>query len=253
MRAVRVLTAATRERFWQFLQEHHQGKTIGELAALWNKPGCRGHAPKVNNDRVAYWLEKLHLKLTKADYIRLPTMRAKQSRAQRKRRAQERAELESALRDEKQAILQRDPRTLLRRCQGECAKKWPLTRRFFPYAGGTAKYFLSTCILCYHHLAGTAQERRALRRKQFDADTDAQIERLHQRAQQWLDQHAEAQAQQCAECHRRWPITARTFPIYTAKSSAKQLHRKTCRFCLRKKERRWDRARRAALVNQAAS
>jgi hypothetical protein len=242
--SVRIFSREEREAFREFVRSRAAGYTPSDIRDEWNKQAATKRWPTVNNERVTYYLRQLGLQKTKREYMQVESYRRRQSIAQRARRAKEREPRRRVLRTRRAELYARESDLPRRKCQA-CYETWPLTKEFFPNAGGSAKYFLNTCRLCYHGLSGPAAERRKQRALRYDRHVVVkQISAAKAERDAFLHQHRNFPTRRCSRCQEVWELLPKRFLRYTLASGG-ELYRKTCRFCLRVSARLKERAKKA--------
>jgi hypothetical protein len=242
MSSVSVFSPEQRDAFREFVCSRASDHSLTDIRDLWNKDAATKQWPTVNNERVLYYVRAQGLKKTKSEYMRFESYRKRQSSAQQERRAKEQASILRTLRVRREELYAREGNLPRRNCD-VCRETWPLTDEFFRRSGVGRKYFRKTCKNCYHKVSGTAVERRAQRTDAYDRHVIVkQLSLAKTERDAFLRQHRNFPVRRCFRCHETWELTLKRFPKYKL-PSGRELHRRTCRFCLRKDARFKQRAK----------
>lgn len=243
MSSVSTFSSEQRDAFTEFVRLRAADHTSTDIRDAWNRGAAAKQWPAVNNERVLYYLRAYGLNRTKSEYMRFEAYRRRQSLAQKTRRAKEQAARLRILRVRREELYARETDLPRRKCQ-VCCETWPLTDEFFRYSGRGGTYFLKTCRTCYYNsLCGTAVERRKRRMEAYDRHVMVkQISLAKAERDAFLHQHRNFPTRRCSRCHETWELLLKRFPKYKL-ASGRELHRRTCRFCLRTDARLKERAK----------
>ena len=154
------LSSLELERFQTFLLAHASRCTPEQIALLWN----RENTPVISRRRVVYHLQKLGIKRTWAEVMRMPFSKAKQRQVSKKAaqasqlrwkgyRERQEAELREVARQQRHVARSRD-RSLGERVCRDCRRRWPASEPFFVLyekqttAGVRRRYLGRSCRLC---------------------------------------------------------------------------------------------------------
>ena len=154
------LSSLELERFHTFLLAHASRCTPEQIALLWN----RENTPVISRRRVVYHLQKLGIKRTWAEVMRMPYSKAKQRQVSKKAaqasqrrwegyRERQEAELREVARQQRRRARSRD-RSLGERVCRDCRRRWPASEPFFVLyekqttAGVRRRYLGRICRLC---------------------------------------------------------------------------------------------------------
>jgi hypothetical protein len=246
MSSVCVLSPELKEAFREFVRARAAGQTPSDIRDEWNREATTKRWPKVNNERVIYYLRELGLRKTRREYMGFESYRKKQHITQRARRARERETRRRVLRTRRTELYVRESDLPRRKCQ-VCHETWPLTQEFFPNAGNSS-YFLNTCRMCYSSPSGTEAERREQRMRAYDRHVVVyQISAAKAERDAFLHQHRNFPTRRCSRCHEDWELLSTRFPKYKLASGG-EVYRRICRFCLRASARLKERAKKARCV-----
>ena len=165
------LTSDQLDHFHTFLLAHASRCTPEQIALLWN----RDNVPLISRRRVVYHLQKLGIKRTWAEVMRMPFSKAKQ------RRVSEKASLASRVRwdeyrERQELELREESRRRRRRASSrgrslgvrvcrDCRRRWPASEPFFVLyrkqtSGGRRRYLGRICRLCRNTRRRESKHRR---------------------------------------------------------------------------------------------
>jgi len=165
------LTSGQLDHFHTFLLAHVSRCTPEQIALLWN----RENTPLVSRRRVVYHLQKLGIKRSWAEVMRMPFSKAKQRRvsdrawlASKRRWEEYRQQQESELRQEARRQRRRAQsrgRSLGERVCRDCRRRWPASQPFYVLyqkqtALGRRRYLGRICRLCRNTRRRESKNRR---------------------------------------------------------------------------------------------
>lgn len=167
------LTASQLERFQTFLLAHVARCTPEQIALMWT----RDHVPPVSRRRVVYHLQKLGIKRSWAEVMRMPFSKAKQrqvspkaiaSRATRwkRYRAEQDKQLRELARNRRRAARTRKKPLPERVCR-DCQSRWPGEEPFYVIyhkktVAGRQRYIGRICRACRNQRRRESNQRRKL-------------------------------------------------------------------------------------------
>lgn len=168
------LTISQLERFQVFLLAHAARCTPEQIALMWS----RDQVPPVSRRRVVYHLQKLGIKRSWAEVMRMPFSKAKQrqvsakaaaSRASRWKqyRAEQDKQLRELARRRRQASRTRKKKSLPERVCRDCRGRWPGEDPFYVIyrkttAAGRQRYVGRICRACRNRRRRDSNNRRKL-------------------------------------------------------------------------------------------
>ncbi len=166
------LTSEQLERFHTFLLAHASRCTPEQIALLWN----RDNTPEISRRRVVYHLQKLGIKRSWAEVMRMPFSKAKQRRVSQKAadaslrrwdayRQELEKQLRSLARGLRQKAARRGAKLAVRACR-DCRSRWPAAEPFYVLydkhtASGRRQYLGRICRLCRNKRRRDSKHRRS--------------------------------------------------------------------------------------------
>ena len=165
------LTSEQLDHFHTYLLAHASRCTPEQIALLWN----RENTPLVSRRRVVYHLQKLGIKRSWAEVMRMPFSKAKQRRisdkawlASKRRWEEYRQQQESELRQEARRQRRRAQsrgRSLGERVCRDCRRRWPASKPFYVLyqkqsASGRRRYLGRICRMCRNTRRRESKHRR---------------------------------------------------------------------------------------------